>query len=238
MRNDFSSTSLVRLLGQASGLELAPASADLAGRLAPWLHAFDAMTLHGAHQAIELDCAVVAPPPQAMVQQLQALEADTQQLQRTLVQAIERHGAPTSASQSSAAHLVALPAAYQSGLDYGPYRRAYSEQQRLMDLKIAPLRDRVRQAMLSATARLQQLAELDRALEQMLAARAARLWQIGPQLMARRFEQLRQSAGAPEQWLDEFARSQRQTQLAELEVRLQPVLGLIETFRQEVKKSL
>ena len=38
--------------------------------------------------------------------------------------------------------------------------------------------------------------------------------------------------------LDEFARSQRQTQLAELEVRLQPVLGLIETFRQEVKKSL
>ena len=80
------------------------------------------------------------------------------------------------------------------------------------------------------------LATLDAALDQMLSARASRLWLAGPQLMARRFEQLRQGGAEPDTWLDDFGREMQQTQLAELEARLQPVLGLIETFSTEVKR--
>ena len=86
------------------------------------------------------------------------------------------------------------------------------------------------------TYNLQQLATLDAALDQMLSARASRLWLAGPQLMARRFEQLRQGGAEPDTWLDEFGREMQQTQLAELDARLQPVLGLIETFSTEVKR--
>ena len=93
-----------------------------------------------------------------------------------------------------------------------------------------------RQALSEASIALQQLATLDAALDQMLSARASRLWLAGPQLMARRFEQLRQGGAEPDTWLDDFGREMQQTQLAELEARLQPVLGLIETFSTEVKR--
>ena len=41
------------MLGSASGMEVATSSQDVAGQLAQWLNAFDAMALHAAHQTIE-----------------------------------------------------------------------------------------------------------------------------------------------------------------------------------------
>ena len=53
LRRNFSSSKLVRMLGSASGMEVATSGQDVAGQLAQWLNAFDAMALHGAHQTIE-----------------------------------------------------------------------------------------------------------------------------------------------------------------------------------------
>ena len=231
------------MLGSASGVEVATSSQDVAGQLAQWLNAFDAMALHAAHQSIEAGpsgAGAHAPPGAAQAAHaLAALEQEYRQVRATLEQSIQASGAPQPGSTRPRTGVAALPAAYETGIDYTPYRRAYSEQQRLMDLKIAPLRDHARAALGEASIALQQLATLDAALDQMLSARASRLWLVGPQLMARRFEQLRKQMGEvaePGPWLDDFGREMQQAQLAELEARLQPVLGLIETFSTEVKR--
>ena len=241
LRRNFSSSKLVRMLGSVSGVEVATSSQDVAGQLAQWLNAFDAMALHAAHQSIEAGPAGAAArvlPDAAQAQAaIEALEQEHRQVRATLEKSIQSSGAPQPGSTRPRTGVAALPAAYETGIDYTPYRRAYTEQQRLMDLKIAPLRDHVRQAMAEASPALQQLATLDAALDQMLSARASRLWLAGPQLMARRFEQLRKGGAEPDTWLDDFGREMQQTQLAELDARLQPVLGLIETFSTEVKKN-
>ena len=231
------------MLGSASGVEVATSSQDVAGQLAQWLNAFDAMALHAAHQTIEAGPTGAAAHALHSAAQaagaVEALDQEYRQVRATLEKSIQTSGAPQPGSTRPRTGVAALPAAYETGIDYTPYRRAYSEQQRLMDLKIAPLRDHARQALSEASPALQQLATLDAALDQMLSARASRLWLAGPQLMARRFEQLRKQMdelAEPDTWLDDFSREMQQTQLAELEARLQPVLGLIETFSKEVKR--
>ncbi len=229
------------MLGSASGVEAGASGQDVAGQLAQWLNAFDAMALHAAHQAIEAGptggAAQVLPDAAQAADAVEVLEQEYRQVRAALEKSIQASGAPQPGSTRPRTGVAALPAAYETGIDYTPYRRAYTEQQRLMDLKIAPLRDHARDALSAASPALQQLATLDAALDQMLSARASRLWLAGPQLMARRFEQLRKGDAEPGTWLDDFGREMQQTQLAELEARLQPVLGLIETFSKEVKKT-
>ena len=98
---------------------------------------------------------------------------------------------------------------------------------------IAPLRDHVRQTLSRISPKLRQLAALDAVLEQLLAPRAQLLLPEVASLMERRFEHLAQSDAAG--WPEAFAKDWRLALLAELDLRLEPVAGLIEALNKELK---
>lgn len=139
---------------------------------------------------------------------------------------------------------------------YAAFQQRYLDQQRQMETKIASLRAHVRQVLSASTPRLQQLAALDAAMDKMIDARRQQLLGRVSPLLERRFEQLRQAheaaraAQAPEAaaapgadwrpggWLHGFSREWQEALVAELEVRLQPVVGLMEAFGNEIEKRI
>jgi hypothetical protein len=133
-----------------------------------------------------------------------------------------------------------IPAAQDSGGGFAPYRDRHLELQRQMELMIGPLRAHVREAASRRSARLRQLAVLDAAMEHMLARREHALLPTLPALLKRRFEQLRANTSGDEgkdDALQPFDREWRQALMAELEVRLAPVAGLVEAASNELETS-
>ncbi|HSW19259.1 MAG TPA: DUF3348 family protein, partial [Ramlibacter sp.] len=135
---------------------------------------------------------------------------------------------------------------------YVSFRQRHAEHQRQLETQIASLRAKVRQALSRSSAPLRQLAIMDDVMEQTLAAREQRLLSTVPQFLERRFVQLRKAhqaqLAASDQvddfaatrgaggWVDVFTREWQGVLLAELDVRLQPVVGMIEALSSESKK--
>ncbi|NPC58733.1 DUF3348 family protein [Caenimonas soli] len=224
MRRDFNSSKLVRLLGEWAPVDAEAPGMDFAERLSLWLNAFDAIGLQAAHQSIKaIKTAAPGKPSDARFSTpAQAIEEEVQRVRTALARAIARNLIPLASDK--------LP---QADAGYSPYRRRHLELQRQMEQMITPLRDHVRQTLCRISARLRQLAALDAVLEQLLAPREQLLLPEVASLMERRFEQLaRSQAGG---WLEAFARDWRLALLAELDLRLEPVAGLIEALNNELK---
>ncbi len=135
---------------------------------------------------------------------------------------------------------------------YEPYRRFHLAHQAEMEPGIRALRSRLRQALVGASARLRQLAALDEALDRILASREHQLLATLPSLLEKRFEQLlaahqqalpdRGQADAPllwmqpGGWLAAFCEELQAVLIAELDLRLQPTLGLIEAWHNEADR--
>lgn len=131
---------------------------------------------------------------------------------------------------------------------FAPYQRCHLAHQRAMIAAIAPLRASVRATVAKRSPALARLAALDAVLEQALAARERSLLATLPTLLAARFEQLDSAASAAEptapdgaasapaaDWLAGFRADMRAVLLAELDLRLQPVAGLIEALDKDTK---
>ena len=86
-----------------------------------------------------------------------------------------------------------------------------------------------------------QLAALDAVMDQLFSGREQRLLSQLPAFLKTRFAALRQQAAQPDipdapddlRWLHHFAAEFEQILLAELDLRLQPVTGLIEALAHE-----
>ncbi len=225
MRSTFGSSSLVRQLAAWAPPETDAPGMDLAERLGLWLNAFDAIGLQRSQQAIRQICTVAPPAGDAPPVRPEALVADLQRVRTTLAAAIAQD--PRT--------LALTPHGSK------PWQQRHLELQRQMEQMIEPLRDHVRQALARVSPRLRQLAALDAAMAQVLAAREQALLPTAAALLERRFVQLRaaaeKDAAAPEAhgWLQDFAGEWRQVLLAELDLRLEPVLGLIEALANELK---
>jgi hypothetical protein len=109
-----------------------------------------------------------------------------------------------------------------------------------METQIVPLRRRLRSSLADRSASLAKLAELDIVMEQVVGAQErALLATVGARLEPR-FDQLRgtrddAASEAPVQpgpWLERFRQEMRGLLLAELDLRLQPVEGLLEACRK------
>lgn len=112
------------------------------------------------------------------------------------------------------------------------YKRFYALQQSDMDYKIIKLRGEMRLAIKTYSESLAQLVALDTALSDTLTVHSRRLFTLMPRLLAQRYAQLRDEAGY--EWRKQFYKEMQSLLLAELDVRLQPVLGLIEALDDEV----
>jgi len=234
LQSTFSSSTLVRLLADWTPPADQPPGMDFAERLSLWLNAFDAIGLQAAHQSIRsITVAAPAQSPPAPRGQPRALEADLERVRAALANAIAQDPLPP----ADATHAA--------------YRQRHLELQRQMEQTIGPLRDHVRQALSRRSPRLRQLAALDAVLEQWLAPREQAVLPAVAALAERRFEQLRrehrqalEAAGAaddpalwraPGGWLHAFERDWRQALAAELELRLEPVAGLVEAWSNELE---
>lgn len=134
---------------------------------------------------------------------------------------------------------------------FEPYRRFYASHQSEIELQLLKLRAQVRESISGYSSELAQLAALDTALGDMLSVHSRKLFSSIPKLLAQRFHHLRQQQLQEEQppldsperwsgsdgWLGMFLEEMQGLLLAELEVRLLPVIGLIEAFNEETEKE-
>ena len=217
LRKDLSRSSLVRLLGEWAPVEAQASRQDIAQRLSQWLGVSDAITLHAAHQSIR---------PVAAGKSI-------------VGDAVFTH--------ESGIHVDGLV----NNAGFAPYQQRYVEQQRQMALRIEALRGQVRHAV-AASPRLVPLAAMDEVLERMFGTREQQLMGTVPVVLERRFEELRTAhelertaAQQPDDpaawrqpggWLHRFGQELEASLLAEMEVRLQPVTGLMEALNNEVEK--
>lgn len=237
-----SGSRLVALLSDWAFVEAEASRQDWAERLSQWLDAFDAITLDAAHQSIRAGGREVrrgAAAPRAS-----AVAADFGRVRAELADAIAAKDAPD--GERSGDRLPELAAGDESDAGFAPYRARCLALQARMEKRIEALRGRVRQALERASPALRQLAALDAALDQTLGAPLRKVLAKLPWLLERRFEQLRKTrlealaaAGgaddpaawrAPGGWLDTFEREFQQALQAELDLRLEPVAGLIEAL--------
>jgi hypothetical protein len=128
------------------------------------------------------------------------------------------------------------------------YRRAYLVHQRAMVAAVGALRGQVRARLASASAALARLAALDAALDEALGEREHHLFAKLPAMLDSHFERLRraeQAEFAPGQlarpedtpsWLAEYRRDMQAVLLAELDIRLQPIEGMLEAMADEMTR--
>ena len=214
LRSDFSSSSLVRLLGdwapvQADGM-------DFAERLGLWLGAFDAMRLQAALQP-QRPGHGAAPAPaerQALAEQLQRVRA-------ALAHAIAQDPEALAGADPAEAALA-------------PFQRRHADLQRHMAQMIAPLREQARALLARGGPAGAELASLDAALQAVLAAREPQHLAGVPTLLARRHQALKP---AGEAGMSTFREDWRRALLAELDLRLEPIHGLLEALNHETGVS-
>lgn len=222
MRANFASSRLVRLLSAATARDQEAPRQDFAERLAQWLSAVDTVRLHAA-----LPPGPVGDIPTVLSAGARAwcdrLDAELAQARATLTQ-----GIATQAAQA----LRDAPHEVDAG--HAPHRKRHLDQQGQMALKVAALRASVRQALSQASSRLRQLAALDAVLEQTLSGREHKLMAAVPLLLEKRFEQLKREL--PEGWHGAYVGEMQEMLRAELELRLQPVIGLMSAMRGEIEK--
>lgn len=246
-RTNFNSSRLVRSLAGLSRVDIAESNQSLAERLGQWLDVAQAIALFAALRPPPAHPATAGPG--ALAQGGTAIANELEQLRALLIQGITAEGGGT----------LRLPrpqpppdAPLEIQADFLPYRRYYFAQQREMAAQIGRLRGQARQALSGISPRLRQLADLDAALDQAFGDRERDLLATVPGLLEKRFQELRQehlrargdSSAAddparwhqPGGWLARFGKDLQDVLLAELELRLLPVTGLIEEYGNEVTK--
>jgi hypothetical protein len=248
LRTNFHSSKLIRCLADLAIVDAVEAGNAFAEELGQWIHFADAITLAAVHSGD-------APGPMGHRSGAQAAAsiaagAEFDRIQALLTDSVTKSFSPKSDKayiklpEPILEHPSDLAAVYAA---YAPYRRFYEAHQRDMELRIQPLRARVREALAQASPRLGKLAELDATLEKILRDRETKLLSKVPALLGKRFEHLFREherklgesgqADSPatraQDWLARFCEEMRTLLLAEVELRLQPAIGLLEALRQE-----
>ncbi len=254
-RTNFHSSKLIRSLADLAIVDAVDPGNAFAEKLGLWIHFADAIALSAVHNDSMASPSKNRLPIQseAQIAARAAAGVEFDRIRAFLMNSITKSCSPNSGK----AH-IRLPApALELPLDlraaYAPYRRFYEAHQRDMELSIQPLRTNVREALAKMSPRLKKLADLDAALEKILRDRERQLLSKVPVLLKKRFEQLfkehqqklvdaRQpdnpaawtQAGA---WLARFCSDMQTLLLAEMELRLQPTLGLIEACDEKTKQE-
>jgi len=235
-RATFHRSALVRFLSEQHPLLPEP-KYDFGERLGRWLDLSDAMTLFSV---LGNEAGERAPLPRAESD----LPEQLQRVRTTLSDAIENDGVFGTAPNGSAPRIpFPLPQARASadGLpDFTPYHRYYLAHQREMTNAITALRTQARKALGALSPAGRQLAGLDATFEKSLAARESSLLANIPILFSKCFEQRYAENMAalvapddpatwaqPGSWLEAFCNDAKRLLLAELDLRLKLVSGLI-----------
>ena len=157
---------------------------------------------------------------------------------------------PQVTKRSTPAPVVLKSSAPEHAPEFSTYRRVHLQHQRAMVAALGPLRSQVRVGLSRVSPALGRLAALDTVLDEALGARERHLFAKVPVVLEKHFDRLRkahqaeqaQAAGgrlpdgsAPAAaWLADYCKAMQAVMLAELELRLQPIEGMLEAMGYEL----
>lgn len=121
-------------------------------------------------------------------------------------------------------------------VEFSPFRQRHLALQRSMLIATGRLRGDLRERLAQRSAEMARLAEVDAVMEGALSPREHALLGAVPALLETHFERLRAAANTSAAdpsaaWLDGFRRDMQGVLIAELDVRFQPVEGLLAALR-------
>jgi hypothetical protein len=139
-------------------------------------------------------------------------------------------------------------------INFDQYQRFYLLHQSELDVKTEKIRALVRKEISKHSLSLAQLAELDKTFSKSMVIHTRKRFSVVPKLLKVRFEQLYSEhcerlngstcVDQPLSWINEkgwltqFYAEMQQLLLAEFEVRLQPIIGLVEAYNEEIEKKI
>ncbi|MBJ2154197.1 DUF3348 domain-containing protein [Variovorax sp. IB41] len=223
-RTGFTGSALIRLLARLTDIEVPEPKQAFADRLSQWLGWTDAISLSAA-----LNGGVAAVPSGARAAG-NPEERECERVRSAMANAIAED-----------MHSVAK----DNAADFPAYRRRYHARQQAMAASIGPLRGRLRSTLATRSPDMARLAAVDVVMEQVLGAQEHRLLASVPATLEKHFKRLSRahaSADAdasteadteaePGAWLAVFRKDMHDVLLAEMDVRFQPVEGLLEALR-------
>jgi hypothetical protein len=247
-RTNFHSSQLIRTLADLAVLETTGPAAALGEKLGLWIGFTDAIALTGVLNTGAIEEAPLPVPSTAGV----SLGEEFAKLRSSLENTITKSQAPNSGRMRAELTLPKLDAPLEDVKAYAPFRRYHQAHQRDMEVNVRSLRARVREGVAKASPTLKQLTTLDAALDGILAEREGRLLGTIPTLLEKRFNHLRKAHlqtlrdtpqtddnpdlwMKPGAWLARFCTELQAVLLAELDLRLQPAVGLLEAFQHDKK---
>lgn len=197
---------LVRLLDALTDprMRVREARASFADGLVQWVGWADAIALSAA-----LERPPIANPDDAAFD----ARAECGRVRTALTKALAREAAATYAD-----------------MGYTLFRRRYATQQQSMEDSIGALRERVRAAAAARSPELARLSAVDAVMAQVLGMQERRLLGTVPGLLERHYRRLQSEHEGSEDWVALFRHDMQAVMLAELDLRLQPVEGLIEAM--------
>ena len=246
-RTGFSGPKLIRLLARLTDAEVPESRQSPSDRLSLWLGWTDAIALSTA-----LNRAPVSAPAGARPEEGAGAQ-ESARVRASLEQAIA--GPKPTAGSRQRGDLRAPPQDKSKAAEYAEwatYRQRYMSLQQTMEMSIGTLRIRLRAMLAASTPEMTQLAVLDAVMEQGLSARERSLLAGVPKLLEGHFTRLREAeqaaladaAAAPEgdaavrpllvapgTWLEVFRKDMQTILHAELDIRFQPIEGLLAALR-------
>lgn len=230
-RTGLSGPTLIRLLTRLTDADLSASQQPLSDHLSQWL---------GWTDAIALSAALNNCPPAIAPEGDASGDAEARECERVriaLAAAIASDTAATAAKRLMPWQTPAKAAALQADdADYSAFRQRYLSLQHTMETRIGHLRSRLRGRVAAKTPTMTRLALVDAIMDRALLPRERTLLGAIPNLLQGHFDRLRLAeqaalATAPDAWLETFRKDMRSVLLAELDVRLQPVHGLLAALR-------
>ncbi len=243
-RTNFHSSKLMRCLTDLRIVDSVGSEDAFAERLGLWVHFADAITLSAVHSEGTTALPTMSPGSQATLSA--AFETEFDRIQTELTNSIMTSCSPKAGKSPIQLPIPVLELPLDLAAAYAPYRWFYDAHQRDMESRVVPVRIHVRNALEKVSPTLKQLAHLDAALEGIQRERESKLLSTIPVLLKKYFEQLFRAhqqhhvdTGQPDNpatwvlptgWLTQFCSDMQTLLLAELELRLQPTMGLIEAL--------
>jgi len=218
----------IRLLANLVDADVPPSPPSLADHLGRWLD--------WSH-AIALSTALDGKPASAEPTTHDAgnEEDECARIRRSLAGAIVDDRVPARPPRRASGEAGEADAS--EAVDYPMFRQRHLSLQRSMQAATGGLRSRLRDTLAGKSAAMARLAAVDAAMEAALSPREQSLLAHVPDLLGQHFERLHQAASAkpastsPGAWLEAFRRDRQSVLLAELDVRFQPVEGLLAALR-------
>ena len=252
-RTGLSGPTLIRLLTRLTDVDVPESRQSLSDHLSLWLGWTDAIALSAA---LNTSPPVITPGARMFSS---AEERECERVRTTLADAIASDTAATAARRpvpGQPAPTKKLAALAEAEADYANFRQRYLSLQHTMETSVGNLRSRLRGMVAARNGEWTRLAVVDAIMDRALLPKERALLGAIPKLLQGHFERLRQAEAtalaeaqaeaaaqaeaegaepavptASGAWLDTFRKDMRSVLLAELDVRLQPVEGLLAALR-------